>query len=198
MSRIFDIWHALRNFTKHCLNNFCYKFHKIITQIRLPTTECCRPKRHHAPVPSYKLHVDLVGKISTPPPPPPPPPPPSNTRVQIYYTWSNTRVQIFVLVTALVCNSLSERKNVNSSISIFQLISPKTIWLRTDPTGKTGNLYWLEFWCATKGLYDRFYFWRTKNLNVFTLCFLFNFIRAIPFKNVGEGGGSRNQFKMCL
>ena len=23
-------------------------------------------------------------------------------------------------------------------------------------------------------------------------------IRAIPFKNVGEGGGSGNQFKMCL
>ena len=33
----------------------------------------------------------MAGKIS-----------PSNTRVQIYYTWSNTRVQNSVLVTALV------------------------------------------------------------------------------------------------
>ena len=84
-------WEIFQNFVQTI---FAYKFHKIITQIRLPTTECCRPKRHHAPVPSNKLHVDLVGKT--------PPPPPSNTRVQIYYTWSNTRVQIFVLFTALV------------------------------------------------------------------------------------------------
>ena len=52
----------------------------------------------------------------------PPPPPPSNTRVQIYYTWSNTRVQIFVLVTALAalqvnsCQSLSVKSYHNRSL----------------------------------------------------------------------------------